>query len=88
MNTPGKSTTNGHNNSGDYSNKPELEGQDCPVTVQVEDDRTGMTVETLHRAFADNLYYIQGKNELTATAYDYYMALSYSICRPSTSHCS
>ena len=26
--------------------------------VQVEDDRTGMTVETLKRAFADNLYYI------------------------------
>ncbi len=50
-----------------------------PVIVQVEDDRTGMTVETLKRAFADNLYYIQGKNEFLATPYDYYMALAYTV---------
>lgn len=50
-----------------------------PVKVQVEDDRTGMTVETLKRAFADNLYYIQGKNEVLATPYDYYMALAYTV---------
>ena len=47
--------------------------------VWVEDDRTGMTVETLKRAFADNLYYIQGKNEFLATPYDYYMALAYTL---------
>ena len=47
--------------------------------VWVEDDRTGMTVETLKRAFADNLYYIQGKNEFLATPYDYYMALAYTV---------
>src|ERR687885_378012 len=49
------------------------------VQVQVEDDRTGMTVETLRRAFADNLYYVQGKNEILATPHDYYMALAYTI---------
>ena len=49
------------------------------VKVKVEDDRTGMTIETLKRAFADNLYYIQGKNEYLATPYDYYMALAYTV---------
>jgi hypothetical protein len=28
---------------------------------EIEDDRTGLEVETLKRALADNLYYIQGK---------------------------
>jgi len=41
------------------------------VEIQVEDDRTGMTVETLRRALADNLYYIQGKDEYFATPHDY-----------------
>src|SRR4028118_563546 len=49
------------------------------VQVQIEDDRTGMTVETLKRAFADNLYYVQGKNEFLATPHDYYMALAYTV---------
>ncbi|HEY9649357.1 MAG TPA: glycogen/starch/alpha-glucan family phosphorylase, partial [Coleofasciculaceae cyanobacterium] len=50
-----------------------------PIKVHIEDDRTGMTVETLKRAFADNLYYIQGKNEFLATPHDYYMALAYTV---------
>lgn len=45
----------------------------------IEDDRTGMSVDTLKRAFADNLYYIQGKNEFLATPHDYYMALAYTV---------
>jgi starch phosphorylase len=49
------------------------------VHVHVEDDRTGMTVATLKRALADNLYYIQGKDENFATLYDYYMALAYTV---------
>lgn len=49
------------------------------LNIQIEDDRTGMTVETLKRAFADNLYYIQGKNEFLATPHDYYMALAYTV---------
>lgn len=47
--------------------------------VQIEDDRTGISVKTLKRAFADNLYYIQGKNEFLATPFDYYMALAYTV---------
>ena len=47
--------------------------------IQVENDRTGMTVETLRRAFADSLYYIQGKDEHFATSYDYYMALAHTV---------
>ncbi|HLO48114.1 MAG TPA: glycogen/starch/alpha-glucan phosphorylase [Kamptonema sp.] len=50
-----------------------------PLKIQVEDDRTGMSIETLKRAFADNLYYIQGKNEFLATPYDYYMALAFTV---------
>ncbi len=49
----------------------------CPITV--EDDRTGLSVDTLKRAFADNLFYIQGKYDAIATPNDYYMALAYTI---------
>ncbi len=47
--------------------------------IQVEDDRTGLTVETLKRALADNLFYIQGKFPGIATKQDCYMALAYTI---------
>lgn len=50
-----------------------------PVEIRVEDDRTGMTLETLKRAFADNLHYILGKDEFWATPHDYYMALAYTV---------
>lgn len=50
---------------------------ECPV--RIEDDRTGMSVDTLKRAFADNLFYLQGKYESVATANDYYMALAYTL---------
>ncbi len=49
------------------------------VTVKVEDDRTGMSVEALRRAFADNLFYLQGKYENLASLYDFYMALAYTV---------
>ncbi|WP_416673998.1 glycogen/starch/alpha-glucan phosphorylase [Egbenema bharatensis] len=49
------------------------------LRVYVEDDRTGTTVEALKRALADNLYYIQGKDESFANLYDYYMALAYTV---------
>lgn len=48
-------------------------------TIRVEDDRTGMSPETLKSAFLDNLFYIQGVNRSDATNYDYYVALSYTI---------
>lgn len=47
--------------------------------IQVEDDRTGRSVETLKRALADNLYYVQGKSEYFATLHDYYMALAHTV---------
>src|ERR1700739_4930473 len=45
----------------------------------VEDDRTGLSVETLKRAFLDNLFYIQGKFREIATKNDFYMALAYTV---------
>jgi starch phosphorylase len=51
---------------------------ECP-TVQVEDDRTGLSIETLKRAFLDNLFYTQGKFPKIATKNDYYMALAYTV---------
>ena len=54
-------------------------GNSVNRTVKVEDDRTGMSVETLKRAFADNLFYLQGKDESNATLHDYYQALAYTV---------
>ncbi|PSB10511.1 glycogen phosphorylase [Pleurocapsa sp. CCALA 161] len=48
-------------------------------TIQVEDDRTGMSVEILKRAFADNLFYLQGKDQSNATLNDYYQALAFTV---------
>ena len=47
--------------------------------IQIEDDRTGISVETLKRAFLDNLFYIQGKFPKIATRHDYYLALAYTV---------
>lgn len=52
---------------------------ECTPTIQVEDDRTGLTIETLKRALLDNLFYIQGKFQGIATDRDYYMALAYTV---------
>jgi starch phosphorylase len=57
--------------------EPKLQSQD-PET-QLEDDRTGIGIETLKRAFLDNLFYIQGKFPALATKHDYYMALAYTV---------
>lgn len=48
-------------------------------SFHIEDDRTGLSSETLRRAIADNLYYIQGKFPEIATLYDYYMAVAYTV---------
>lgn len=47
--------------------------------VRVEDDRTGLTSDTLKRAFLDNLFYVQGKSPEIASMQDYYMALAYTV---------
>ena len=49
------------------------------IQIHVEDDRTGMSVETLKRAFTDNLFYTLGKYESVATKKDYYIALAYTV---------
>ncbi|NLF25404.1 MAG: glycogen/starch/alpha-glucan phosphorylase [Deltaproteobacteria bacterium] len=47
--------------------------------VQVEDDRTGMSLESFKRAFLNNLHYIQGVDASMASSFDYYMALAYTV---------
>lgn len=47
--------------------------------AQFEDDRTGLSIETLRRALADNLFYVQGKYPEIATKNDFYMALAYTV---------
>ncbi|WP_448561947.1 glycogen/starch/alpha-glucan phosphorylase [Trichothermofontia sp.] len=47
--------------------------------LQIEDDRTGLEVDTLRRAMADHLFYNQGKFTDIATKNDYYMALAYTV---------
>src|ERR1043165_1370938 len=47
--------------------------------ILVEDDRTGIDLETIKRAFLDNLFYIQGKSPETASLNDCYMALAYTV---------
>jgi starch phosphorylase len=49
------------------------------IQIQVEDDRTGLSLATLKRAFLDNLFYIQGKFPRLASKNDYYMALAYTV---------
>src|SRR5258708_19584273 len=45
----------------------------------VEDDRTGLSVETLRRALAENLFYVEGKLRAIATKNDLYMGLAYTV---------
>src|SRR6266700_6339382 len=45
----------------------------------VEDDRTGLSVETLRRGIADNLFFVQGKFRAIATKNDLYMAVAYTV---------
>src|SRR5690242_20691546 len=44
-----------------------------------EDSRTGVSVEALRRALADNLLYVQGKFPAIATKNDFYMAVAYAV---------
>ncbi len=50
-----------------------------PSNIQIEDDRTGISIETLKCAFLDNLLYIQAKFPKISTKNDYYMALAYTV---------
>lgn len=47
--------------------------------IRIEDDRTGLEVETLKRAILDNLFCVQGKFPEIATKTDWYMAVAYTV---------
>jgi glycogen phosphorylase len=44
-----------------------------------EHTRTGMSVDSLRRAFLDNLFYVQGRFWDVATDHDHYMAAAYTV---------
>ena len=46
---------------------------------RVEDDRTGISVEAIKRAFLDHLCYTLGRFPAVATRNDLYMALAYTV---------
>jgi starch phosphorylase len=48
-------------------------------TEPVEDTRIGLSADALEQAFANNLFYVQGKFAASATRNDYYMALAYTV---------
>ncbi|ERN40523.1 glycogen/starch/alpha-glucan phosphorylase [Rubidibacter lacunae KORDI 51-2] len=60
------------------SDTPQFEASQSDICC-IEDDRTGLSLETLVRGFADNLFYVQGKYPGNATLNDYYMALAYTV---------
>ncbi len=47
--------------------------------LKIEDDRTGLEIQTLQRAILDNLFYIQGKFPEIATKNDFYLAFAYTV---------
>jgi starch phosphorylase len=47
--------------------------------VQLEDARTGSSVETLKRAILDNLFYVVGRPAEHAIPSDYYKAVAYTV---------
>lgn len=47
--------------------------------IKIEDDRTGLDIQTIRRALADNLFYIQGRYQEIATPYDFFVALAYTV---------
>lgn len=49
------------------------------VGVTAEDDRTGLSIPTLRRAMADNLYYGLGKFPAIASRNDYYLAMALTV---------
>src|SRR5271170_3076651 len=56
--------------------------QEQPVKNEIatiDDDRTGMGVETLKQAILENLRYVVGKDPDFATEMDYFMAVAYTV---------
>jgi glycogen phosphorylase len=47
--------------------------------LQHEHTRTGLSVDAVHRALLDNLFYVQGRVPEMATLQDFYQALAYTV---------
>jgi starch phosphorylase len=62
-----------------FGGKTTTTGGDGTPVIQVEDDRTSLEPAALKRAILDNLYYLEAKDEITATPHDWYMALAYTV---------
>ncbi|HIK43297.1 MAG TPA: glycogen/starch/alpha-glucan phosphorylase [Leptolyngbyaceae cyanobacterium M65_K2018_010] len=52
---------------------------DAAVAIALAGERTGTSVDSIKRAFLDNLFFVQGKPVSLATQRDYYMALAYLV---------
>jgi starch phosphorylase len=50
-----------------------------PDSLPPDDVRTGLSVQAISRAFAENLFFVQGKFPAIATKNDLYMALAYTV---------
>ncbi len=48
-------------------------------TVQIEDDRTAISVEALRRAVLDNLFYIVGARQQGASDQEFFTAVAYTV---------
>lgn len=59
--------------------KEPLEVEEYIHSLKKDAARSGMTVEALRQAFAENLFYALGKHPARATNNDIYMAVAYSI---------
>jgi glycogen phosphorylase len=47
--------------------------------VEIDDDRTGIRVDTLKRAILENLRYVMGRDPESASERDYFMAVAYTV---------
>ncbi|MFG6106290.1 glycogen/starch/alpha-glucan phosphorylase [Leptothoe sp. EHU-05/26/07-4] len=56
-----------------------LKTQSAEITTPLSENRTGITVEVLKKAFLDSLFFVQGKPVALATQHDYYMALAHLV---------
>jgi starch phosphorylase len=60
--------------------KPSAQNAHSPSQPPTQEPtRTGLSTETIARAFCDNLYYLQARFPAVATTNDRYMALAYTI---------
>ena len=58
---------------------PIRNGGGLKTTESREDTQTGLSKEAIKRAFADNLYYVQGRPRRAASKNDLYMALAFTV---------